>query len=200
MAGWKETLRATARQGGRPLRFGVVGASGVLVNTLVLVALAQHARLPLWLAGALATEAAVVSNFVLNDRWTFGACGNRSERAAGLSAALRRFARYNGVALGGIVLGAALLMLLTNVGGLALLAANLVAVAVSAGWNYFASSRWAWGLPRHPEGEVWRGEAPPKDLKRVFSGAGCPLGLPQTSPGDADCVSPVKGRRRCEHW
>jgi dolichol-phosphate mannosyltransferase len=125
MAGGTDALRAIARRAGGPLRFGVVGASGVLVNMLVLWALAQHLRLPIWLAGALATEAAVVSNFVLNDRWTF------RERRAG--ATLWRFARFNGVALGGMAIGVALLTLLTTRGQLALPAANLAAVVVGCG-------------------------------------------------------------------
>lgn len=136
MAGGMETLRAAAHQAAVPLRFGAVGACGVLVNTLVLWALAQHVRLPVWLAGALATEAAVMSNFVLNDRWTF--------RGRGAGRVIERFVRFNGLALGGMMITTALLTLLTAAGGLNIFVANGAAVAAGAGWNYVMSSRWAW--------------------------------------------------------
>lgn len=136
MAERSETLRDVAARAAAPLRFGAVGASGVLVNTLVLWALAHHTQLAVWLAGAVAAEAAIVSNFLLNDRWTFRGCGARG--------ALGRFARFNGVALGGMVIAVALLALL-SAAGLDLLVANGAGVGVAAGWNYAASRRWAWG-------------------------------------------------------
>jgi dolichol-phosphate mannosyltransferase len=126
----------------RVLRFGLVGISGIVVNSAILWALVRGAGLAIPLASVLATEAAILSNFVLNDRWTF-----RANRAAKPGGAWRRLLRFNGVALGGMLITAALLTGLTHYAGLPLLLANLLAVAGALAWNYLMSTRWAWRAP-----------------------------------------------------
>src|SRR5262245_46238737 len=120
----------------RPIRFGLVGLSGVVVNTSVLWALARGAHLPVPLASTLATETAILSNFALNDRWTF--------RAARQHPFLMRLLRFNGVSLGGRAMTRLLLTLLTSYAGLHLLLANLLAIGGAMTWNYAANSRWTW--------------------------------------------------------
>lgn len=104
------------------LRFGVVGASGVLVNLLVLVALRRlgphfdDAALALGSSGfnlrwyhvysTLAFLVANLSNFQLNRTWTF-----RSSRAAGW---WREYWPFLAVGFGGQVVGLALLTLLMH--------------------------------------------------------------------------------------
>jgi putative flippase GtrA len=51
--------------------FGVVGASGVLVNLGCLFAFADALGVQTNIASALAIEVSILSNFLLNDRWTF---------------------------------------------------------------------------------------------------------------------------------
>jgi putative flippase GtrA len=130
----------------RLARFAAVGGSGVLVNLAVLHLLADLLRVPEVLASALAVEVSVLSNFALNDAFTF-----RDRRgAAGM---LERLARYHAVSLLGFA---------TQVGTFALLAlaarhalgrtelgmlrypAQLAGVAVAFAWNYSASARFAW--------------------------------------------------------
>jgi len=118
------------------IRFGLVGLSGVLVNTLMLWVLAQRLGLAVPLASVLATEVAIISNFLLNDRWTFSGRHTRSF--------IQRLLRYNSVAIGGLVITTGVLTFLTSVGALPLLVANLVAVLVAMAWNYTLSSRWTW--------------------------------------------------------
>jgi putative flippase GtrA len=121
----------------RPLRFGLVGLSGVVVNTTLLWTLARGAQLPVPLASVLATEAAILSNFLLNDRWTFRAVARRHPP-------LIRLARFNGVSLGGMAITVALLTLLSSYAGLHLLLANMLAIGGAMSWNYFVNSRWTW--------------------------------------------------------
>jgi putative flippase GtrA len=120
----------------RPIRFGLVGLSGVVVNTSVLWALARGMQLPVPLASALATETAILSNFALNDRWTF--------RAARQHPLLMRLLRFNGVSLGGLAITMLLVTLLTGYGDLHLLPANLLAIGGAMAWNYIVNSRWTW--------------------------------------------------------
>lgn len=138
------TSAATARmllpklrdRAAQPLRFAVVGASGVLINTAVLWLLVRQLQLPLLLATALATEVAVISNFLLNNAWTFRAHTTSGSRVA-------RFARFNLAMLGGLLITALILALLMHYTR-SLVVANIIAVGCATCWNYIASSRWAW--------------------------------------------------------
>lgn len=122
----------------RPVRFGLVGISGALVNSAVVWALVSGLRLPIPIASALATEAAIISNFLLNDRWTFAAAREQRARV--------RFLRFNGVALGGMAITVAVLTLLTHYAHAALLPANLAAIGAASIWNYLVNSRWTWAM------------------------------------------------------
>ena len=121
----------------RPLRFGLVGLSGVAVNTAVLWALVHGGHLSIVLASVLATETAILNNFLFNDRWTFRGAGHR--RPFG-----QRLLRFNGVALGGMAITVGLLTTLTTYGHLNLLFANMLAVGAATSWNYIVNSRWTW--------------------------------------------------------
>ena len=121
----------------RPLRFGLVGLSGLLVNSALLWALVRGLAIAIPLASMLATEVAIISNFALNDRWTFGRVQTAAPR-------WQRFLRFNGVALGGMLITATLLTLLTSYAHLPLLLANLLAVGGAMAWNYVLNSRWTW--------------------------------------------------------
>src|SRR5690349_2503766 len=107
----------------RPLRFGAVGLSGIAVNSAILWMLVRELHLAVALGSVLATEAAILSNFVLNDRWTFR--GAR-ERSFG-----QRLVRFNGVALGGMAITAGILTALAHYTHLHLLIANLLAVGAA---------------------------------------------------------------------
>jgi len=132
-----------SRHAGRFLRFGAVGASGVLVNNAVLLALVEGLRMPPVPAAVVATECAIVSNFLLNDRWTF-ADVRRSTSAPWL----RRFASYNLLTLGGLVLSVGVLALLHGVAGVHYLLANAVGIAAGTLWNYGSNHQWTWARRR----------------------------------------------------
>jgi putative flippase GtrA len=93
-------------------------------------------RLPVLPASILATEVAILSNFLLNDRWTFRAVGRHSFG--------QRLLRFNGVALGGMAISIATLAILTTYTQLDLPLANVFAVGAAMAWNYVVNSRWTW--------------------------------------------------------
>lgn len=136
------------------MRFGVVGASGVVVNNAVLYALHGLLGWSLIPSSVLAVEAAIVNNFVWNDLWTF------SERTK----TSYRFLRFNLVSLGGLVVNTAVLAALVTFAGVHYLIANLIAIGVAMGWNFAANARWTWvrgagaadSRPVHstPKGEI----------------------------------------------
>ncbi len=127
----------------RAIRFGVVGLSGTLVNTVVLYLLVDRLGLNHLAAAVVATEVAILSNFLLNDRWTFRGVGPARpwhERALA----------YNSVALVGLLVSVSVLAGLTYVGGLH----YLVAIGAATAWNFAGSSLIAWAPSRAGRDEV----------------------------------------------
>jgi len=119
------------------VRFGLVGASGVVINTALLYLLIEVGGLNHLVAAVFATEVAILSNFALNDRWTF-----RDSKPA--ASVVRRAFRYNLIALGGLAISIAVLAALTLFAGFNYLFANLFAIGAATLWNYAASRSWNW--------------------------------------------------------
>jgi dolichol-phosphate mannosyltransferase len=125
---------------GRFVRFGLVGAAGVLVNMILLYFGVALARLPALVAAGIVTELTILGNFVLNDRWTFR--DRRTHRPG-----LHRMATYNGIALGGMLISLAVLATLTHFLGVHYLVANLFGIGAATLWNYIINARFTWHGP-----------------------------------------------------
>jgi putative flippase GtrA len=115
-------------------KFIVVGGSGAILNSAVLYALYRWLDMPLVAASALAVEVAVVSNYLLNDRWTFVA----------RTPSLRRFAKFNASSLCGLAVNVLSVWFLTRM-GLHFLVANLAGIAAAFAVNFTLSATWVWG-------------------------------------------------------
>ncbi len=148
------------------VRFCLVGASGVLVNLGSLYALADLLGVHTNVAAALAIEISIISNFLLNDAWTF-----RSQRAGRpfrsrltrfhlvsfLGAAIQwcAFVTTNALAYLWLIDGS------TRSGGsLSFVGAivappdvgdwkygsQMVGIALATMWNFLANNFWTWKL------------------------------------------------------
>lgn len=115
-------------------RFSIVGAGGIVVQTLALMALLRFSAIHYMLATALAVELSVLNNFVWHRRWTWA--DRRASRAA---LALLRFNATTGAM--SLIGNLALMFLL--VGGLRLdpRVANLIAIALCSLVNFALSDR-----------------------------------------------------------
>src|SRR5260370_22402277 len=122
----------------RVSKFLVVGGTGVLVNSLALRLLVQWAHRPLVPASALSAELGIVHNFSWNDRWTFG----RTRLS------WSRFARFNLVSLGGLIITTGTLWVLVRHLGVYYLAANLLGITLSTAWHFAVNSWCTWGGAR----------------------------------------------------
>jgi dolichol-phosphate mannosyltransferase len=131
------------RHARRFIRFGLVGGSGVIVNNAILLALVELLRIPAIPAAVIATECAIVSNFLLNDRWTFA-----DVRGSSNLPWYRRFASYNLLTLGGLVIGVGVLALLHGTLGIHYLVANLAGIALGTLWNYGSNHKLTWSRHR----------------------------------------------------
>jgi glycosyltransferase involved in cell wall biosynthesis len=118
-------------------RFGVVGATGLLVNTLLLALFTD--LLGIWyVAGAvLATQGSSLWNFALTDRWVFRGGGYRRSAASRLVA----FVAMNNVAL---LLRIPVLFVLVGGLGLNHLAANLATLLALTIARFGLADSWIW--------------------------------------------------------
>lgn len=131
----------------RFIRFGLVGASGVLVDMGVLFLLADPRMLNwgLSLSKALAAETAIVNNFIWNDIWTFR---DLSTSQTDWRARARRFARFNMICLAGIGLNILLLNGQVYLFQMNVYVANFIAIFLVSLWNFGMNLKFGWGLPR----------------------------------------------------
>ncbi len=125
---------------GRYLRFCLVGLSGLVVDSAVLWLLTAEYHWDSIRGKAVAAEIAVWTNFILNNKWTFG--GRLQPLAWG--ALVRRFCAFNLVALSGIALSMGIMCALHLKAGLPLLLSNVMAVFLVSLWSFFVNCRWVW--------------------------------------------------------
>lgn len=121
--------------GYRPLKFGIVGASGILVNEGILWLLAENNILPIYYASPIAIELSILNNFVLNDLWTF-------KKFRGTPIVSRIVKYHLAVALGGVV-NFIILLFLTYL-GIYYLLANLIGIFCGYLVNYLMSELVVW--------------------------------------------------------
>jgi len=82
----------------RFIKFGTVGFIGYLVNAILLKVLTVVGA-PSFLAWSLPVEISIVSNFILNNIWTF-----KSEKISGFTNVVKKFLAFNGTSLGALVI------------------------------------------------------------------------------------------------
>jgi dolichol-phosphate mannosyltransferase len=111
------------------VKFGAVGGSGILVNTAILYTLTSMFGIHLLLSSLIAIESAVITNFILNDLWTFGSDSKKRSRT-------ERFFLFNGISIAGIVINISILWLLTTYTGMYYLWANIIGILVAFAWNF----------------------------------------------------------------
>jgi putative flippase GtrA len=134
-------LNAPIRKLGRSqlVRFGLVGASGYVINLAVYTASLTLAGVHYELAAFLAFSAAVGNNYVLNRRWTFARTGRAVPHEA---------ARFLAVSFVGFALNASVLWLFVESGAekvpaqvLAVLAAAIANFVLNRTWTFAPTQR-----------------------------------------------------------
>ncbi len=133
---WQRRVRVSDYK--RFLKFCVVGASGVLVNEGLLWLLTDGFGLFYLYSAIVSIEASIVSNFTLNNIWTF-----RDRRLASGNIFIRLL-KYNLTCLIGVGLNVFILWLLTEILGMHYLISNIFGIVVAFTWNYTASVKWIW--------------------------------------------------------
>lgn len=122
-------------------KYALVGISGLGLVTLLFWILHSLLGLHYLVAGVLANEAAVFSNYLLNNNWTFS---DRRSRVF----CLNGLARYHAVSFSSIFVHAGTLFALAGLLAVQPLIASLVAVSVAAAWSFSFNILWTWHTPR----------------------------------------------------
>lgn len=82
----------------RFIKFGTVGFIGYVVNATFLYFFSKFGW-PEWAVWAGSTELAIISNFTLNNLWTF-----KNEKISGVSMIIKKFVQFNGTSLGALLI------------------------------------------------------------------------------------------------
>lgn len=130
-------LRALGPAVHRAWKFGLVGASGMVVNTALLALVSGGLGVHYLVGVVLATQGSTLWNFAFTDVWVFA---ERRDPAASWRR-LRHFWLVNNSAL---VLRAPLVGVLTDGFGLHYLLSNLATLLVMFVIRYVASEVWIW--------------------------------------------------------
>lgn len=131
-------LRLSAGPTKRTVGFAAVGATGLIVNQVLLWAMAGGALgLNLLVAAFIATQGSSVWNFVLADRFVFAGSQSRSMRARFFG-----FMAVNNVAT--LVLRLPLLAFLVSVVGIHYLISNLITLILLFSSRFVVSDRFIW--------------------------------------------------------
>ena len=138
-------LRLSSLPVNRFIRFAMVGLSGVFIDMGLLFLLSDPTTLAWGLTRSklMASEMAILNNFMWNDTWTFR---DLSSQQPGLKAKLRRLGKFQLICLAGVAINATLLNLQFNLLGMNRYVANAVAIAAVTAWNFWLNLKISWRI------------------------------------------------------
>lgn len=123
----------------RIIKFAFVGLIGVFVNLGILWALTDFAKIYYLISAVFSIEASIISNFLLNDIWTF-----KDRKSKGLKEWNKRLIKFNLISSPAFPMQIFVMGLLKEFFGMYYLLAALIGIIVVFIWNFFANSFWTW--------------------------------------------------------
>jgi len=120
----------------RFLKFCIVGISGVGVNIGLYLLLTRELMVFYLLSSAIAIEVSILSNFTLNNFWTFR---DRTSQTF-----LQRIIRFNSISIAGAVINITILAVLHGRFGFGDVVSQLIGIGVATFWNYGMNITWTW--------------------------------------------------------
>lgn len=121
----------------RVAKFLVVGLTGVFVNIGILYSLTEFAGLFYLLSSLIGIEASIISNYILNDLWTFG-------DVPGKHSWLTRFVRFQAVSVSALLINFVTLFVLTEFFGVYYILSSLVGIGLAFVWNFIINRNITW--------------------------------------------------------
>lgn len=123
----------------RMLKFAIVGLTGIFVNLGILWILTEFAGFHYLLSAIFSIEASIISNFLLNDFWTFV---DRRER--GVAKWLNRFIKFNIISSPAFPMQMGVMGMLYEFFGVYYILAAFIGIIAVFIWNFVANSLWTW--------------------------------------------------------
>jgi len=122
-------------------KFGAVGLSGILVNEGILIALKEFVKYSLPLASIIAIEVSIITNFILNDRWTF-----KTNQQHAMPHWWQRLLSFQVVSIGGAAINFFILNALVIFSGIDYRFANIIGILIAFIWNFCMNRRMTWKM------------------------------------------------------
>ncbi len=132
-------MKITSKKLQEFIKFAIVGGSGVLVNMGLLFILTRFLSVRLEIASPIAIEVSILSNFTLNNLWTF------KKRNTHVPFWSRLFRYHLVTGLAGIV-NYLVLLLLVNSFGMHDMLSNLIGILIGTIITYSLNSLWTWNV------------------------------------------------------
>lgn len=120
----------------RLLKFGIVGASGVVINMSMLYLFVEYVKFPYFIASLIAIELSILSNFTINLVWTW------KDRTNAVSFWAKLFRYHIGVGVTAFVGNYLILIGLTEWFGVYYLLSNLIGIGVGTTANFIVNDLW----------------------------------------------------------
>ncbi len=117
-------------------KFLVVGAVGLFVNQLMLIALHDFANVRVAVASPIAIFASMVVTFALNERWTW------HDRGSG--PIVHRLGKYVPINSGGLLINWGVLLYLVEQQSVHHVLANFIGAGLAAVWNFSLNHMITW--------------------------------------------------------
>ena len=119
------------------IKYSLVGVSGVFVNLGLYLFLTRYYEISEVVAPLIAIESALISNFILNNFWTFGKRITHSRIRV-------KFIKFHLVSGLSALINYSVFLTLFLVFGLFDILANLIGIGLAAIVNYLINSNWTW--------------------------------------------------------
>jgi dolichol-phosphate mannosyltransferase len=119
-----------------PIKFSIVGATGVIVNIGFLYFFTEYLKIFYIISAFIAIEISILSNFILNDNWTFKTNKNKPF--------IERLISYETICLLGVGIQICILYIFTDILGIYYLISNLLAIPITVSWNFIMNKYITW--------------------------------------------------------
>ncbi len=121
------------------LKYSIVGLSGVVINQWGLWLGVEQCNLTHKYSLILGIELSILTNFVLNNYWTF-----KEKSPSGFLYLLRRLFLFNFVCLTGAVINYSVAIFFEIKFGLSIYWGNLIGIVIATAWNYIINVKLIW--------------------------------------------------------
>lgn len=119
------------------IKYSIVGISGIVVNTLVLYIFTSILGIFYLLSSAISYEISILSNFLINDQWTFKSVNNKSKF-------LTRAIYFNYTMIAGAIFGIILLFIFTDLLRINYLISNIISIFIVFIFRFYTSITVVW--------------------------------------------------------